>query len=165
MGRSHESFNKKNVRDKKEKKRKEKEKKKLNKGDSRDGNNLDDMIAYVDEFGNITSTPPDPSQKTFIDPESIQISVAKSEAPDYTDTIRKGIVTFFNDSKGYGFIVDTATKDSIFVHANGLIDNIKENNKVTFEIVPGPKGMNAVNVKIDREPAQAPVTATKPPEV
>ena len=57
MGRSNETFNKKNVREKKEKKRKEKEKKKLNKKEGRDGNNLDDMIAYVDEFGNITSTP------------------------------------------------------------------------------------------------------------
>ena len=160
MGRANETFNKKNVREKKEKKRKEKEKKKLNRKESRDGNNLDDMIAYVDEFGKISSTPPDPTQKKVINPEDIKISVAKSLAPDYTDPIRKGIVTFFNDSKGYGFIVDSATQQSIFVHVNGLIDPIKENNKVTFEIVPGPKGMNAVNVKLDKD---LPVTTQKPP--
>ncbi|MFH0865280.1 MAG: cold shock domain-containing protein [Bacteroidota bacterium] len=150
MGRSHETFNKKNVRDKKEKKRKEKEKKKLNKKESRDGNNLDDMIAYVDEYGNITSTPPDPSQKKIINPEDIRIGTPKSQAPDYTETIRKGIVSFFNDSKGYGFIKDAVTQESFFVHVNGLVDPIKENNKVTFEIVPGPKGLNAVNVKLDK---------------
>ena len=151
MGRSHETFNKKNVSDRKNKKRKEKEKKKLNRKEGRDGNNLDDMIAYVDEFGKITSTPPDPSQKIVIKAEDIMLGVPKSQAPDYTDPIRKGIVTFFNDSKGYGFIKDTQTGESIFVHVNGLIESIKENNKVTFEIVPGHKGKNAVNVKIDRE--------------
>jgi cold shock CspA family protein len=165
MGRSHETFNKKNVRDKKEKKRKEKEKKKLNRPESRDGNNLDNMIAYVDEYGKITSAPPDPSQKKIINLEDIKISVAKSVAPDYTDPVRRGIVAFFNDSKGYGFIKDTATQESFFVHVNGLVDRITENNKVTFEIVPGPKGMNAVNVKLDKDLPVPPVSTPKPPEV
>jgi cold shock CspA family protein len=160
MGRSHETFNKKNVRDKKEKKRKDKEKKKLNKQDSRDGNNLNDMIAYVDEYGNITSTPPDPTQKKVVNLEDIRIGTPKSEAPDYTETIRRGIVSFFNDSKGYGFIKDSVTQESFFVHINGCVDQIKENNKVTFEIISGPKGPNAVNVKLDKE---VPVSTPKPP--
>ena len=157
MGRSSETFNKKNVREKKEKKRKEKEKKKLERKESRDGNNLDDMIAYVDEYGNITSTPPDPSQKkVVIKAEDIQLGVPKSQAPDPGELIRKGIVTFFNDSKGYGFIKDIATHDSIFVHANGLVDQIRDNDKVIFEVVRGPKGPNAVNVKLDHEIKEAP---------
>ena len=150
MGRAHETSSKKEVRIKKEKKRKEKEKKRL---ERKDGavNSFDDMIAYVDEFGNLTSTPPDLSQKKIINLEDIEISVPKSVASDDNETVRKGIVTFFNDSKGFGFIKDSATHEDVFVHINGLIESIKENNKVTFEVVKGPKGPNAVNVKLDRE--------------
>jgi cold shock CspA family protein len=150
MGRANETFNKKNVREKKEKKRKEKEKKKLNKKEGRDGNNLDDMIAYVDEFGNITSTPPDLTQKTVIKAEDIELGIPKRLESDAIETVRKGIVTFFNDSKGYGFIKDSQTQQSVFVHANGCVDQIGENNKVTYEVTSGPKGLNAVNVKLDK---------------
>jgi len=151
MGRSHETFNKKEVRNKKEKKRKEKAKKKLDRKESRDGNSLNDMIAYVDEFGNITSTPPDASKRKIVIAEDIQISVPKTLESDFKETIRKGIVTFFNDSKGYGFIKDVVTQESVFVHINGLVEPIKENNKVIFEIAKGPKGPVATNVKIDRD--------------
>ena len=152
MGRGNETFGKKEVRAKKDKKRKEKEQKRQErKQQSRDGSNLDDMIAYVDEFGQITSTPPDLSQKKVIKAEDIEIGVPRNVLPDTDETIRKGIVTFFNDSKGFGFIKDTLTQQDVFVHINALIEPIKENNKVTFEIVKGPKGPNAINVKIDRE--------------
>jgi cold shock CspA family protein len=151
MARSQETWNKKEVRNKKEKNRKDKEKRKLErKKTSRDGNNLDDMIAYVDEFGKITSTPPDLSQRIKINVEDIEISVHKNRLSDKGETIRKGIVSFFNDSKGFGFIRDIATQESIFVHINGLIDPVKENNKVTFEVEKGPKGPIAVNVKVDK---------------
>jgi cold shock CspA family protein len=161
MGRAHETFGKKEVRIKKEKKRQEKEKKRLERKDGRDGNNLDDMIAYVDEYGNITSTPPDMSQRKVIKAEDIAIGVPKSTEPETNETIRKGIVSFFNDSKGFGFIKDISTQEDVFVHLNGLIDPIKENNKVTFEIVKGFKGPNAVNVKIDRG-VEAPVVPVAP---
>ena len=62
--------------------------------------------------------------------------------------IRKGQVKFFNDEKGYGFIIDEETKDSLFVHMNNTAESIRENDKVTFEIEMGPKGANAVNVKL-----------------
>jgi cold shock CspA family protein len=150
MARARETFGKKETQIKKDKKRKEKEKKRLEKKDSRDGNNMEDMIAYVDEFGAITSTPPDLSQRTVINAEDIQIGVAKSAAQDNTTLIRKGIVSFFNDSKGFGFIKDLSTQQDVFVHINGLTEPIKENNKVTFEVVRGPKGPNAVNVKLDK---------------
>ena len=66
------------------------------------------------------------------------------------DLIRKGIVTFYNDSKGYGFIKDLETQESVFVHVNNTTEPIKENNKVTYEVEMGPKGPNAVRVKITR---------------
>ena len=59
-----------------------------------------------------------------------------------------GTVKFFNDSKGFGFIVDNSSQEEIFVHVSGLIDNIREGDQVTFETARGKKGMNAVNVKI-----------------
>lgn len=60
----------------------------------------------------------------------------------------KGTVKFFNESKGFGFIVDDSSGEEIFVHVSGLIDDIREGDKVTFETARGKKGMNAVNVKI-----------------
>jgi cold shock CspA family protein len=151
MGRPKETSNKKEVRNKNEKKRKEKEKKRLERREnSRDGNSLDDMIAYVDEYGKISSTPPDLSLRKKVIAEDIQISIPKNRVSEARETIRKGIVTFFNDSKGFGFIKDLNTQESVFVHIRGLVDPIKENNKVTFEVERGKKGFNAVNVKIDR---------------
>ena len=59
----------------------------------------------------------------------------------------KGTVKFFNETKGFGFIVDSATGQEIFVHVSGLIDNIRDGDVVTFETARGKKGMNAVNVQ------------------
>jgi len=147
MGRSQETFNKKEVRNKKEKKRKEKEKKRLARKDSEKSGSLGDMIAYVDENGMITSTPPDPAKKTEIKLEDIEIGVPKQDDSEKFNPVRKGTVTLFNDSKGYGFIRDTETKESIFVHINNTLENIKEGNLVSFEIGKGPKGLTALQVK------------------
>jgi cold shock CspA family protein len=149
MGRSQESFNKKEVRNKKEKKRKEKEKKRLERKDKDTSGSLDDMIAYVDEFGRITSTPPDLTQKEVINAEDIEVSTPKQDNIPY-DPIRKGIVSFFNDSKGYGFIKDTETQESVFVHVNNILEDIKEGNLVSFEVEMGPKGPSAIKVKVSR---------------
>ncbi|HVN58839.1 MAG TPA: cold shock domain-containing protein [Bacteroidales bacterium] len=62
--------------------------------------------------------------------------------------MQKGTVKFFNKSKGFGFIKDDSTGKEYFVHSSGLIDNINENDKVTFEIEMGKKGLNAVKVKL-----------------
>ncbi|MFN8237575.1 MAG: cold shock domain-containing protein [Chitinophagales bacterium] len=62
--------------------------------------------------------------------------------------MNKGIVKFFNDSKGFGFIKDAESNKEYFVHVNGLIDSIRENDEVVFELQEGRKGLNAVNVKI-----------------
>ncbi|SHE95595.1 cold-shock DNA-binding protein family [Mariniphaga anaerophila] len=148
MGRSQESFNKKEVRNKKEKKRKEKEKKRLARKENK-GSSLDDMIAYVDANGNITDTPPDPDQKEEINVEDIQISVPRGPLVEM-DPVRKGTVTYFNPSKGFGFITDQETRESIFVHVNNTLEDIREGNLVSFEVEKGQKGPVAVKVEIVR---------------
>ncbi|WP_114781240.1 cold-shock protein [Botryobacter ruber] len=152
MGRSQETFSKKEKEKKRLKKRQDKEQKKEErKASSSKGKGIDEMLAYVDENGNITDTPPDPTRKKkAVKQEDIQISVTRQEDLEPADLIRTGIVTFFNNSKGYGFIKDLETQESIFVHLNGLVDQVQENNKVTFEIEQTPKGPGAVNVRLDR---------------
>ena len=149
MGKSQETFNKKEKEKKRLKKKKDKEEKKEErKAHSDKGKSMDEMLAYVDADGNISSTPPDPLKRSVIKSEDIQIGISRQEPVDPADLIKKGTVTFFNDSKGYGFIKDHDTQDSVFVHINGLVDRIKEGDKVTFETEMGQKGMNAVKVKL-----------------
>ncbi len=147
MAKSTETFNKKEKEKKRLKKQQEKkEKLEERKANATKGKSFEDMIAYVDEDGNITSTPPDPTKKKKINAEDIQIGVAKQEAVEL-DPVRQGKVTFFNESKGYGFIRDDQTQESIFVHVNGLTEPVRENDRVTFETEKGQKGLNAVRVK------------------
>jgi cold shock CspA family protein len=149
MAKSKETWNKKETEKKKQKKRQDKEQKKEERrANNKEGKSFEDMIAYIDENGNITSTPPDPMKKKVIRAEDIEIGVPKQANISQRDVVRKGIVTFFNDSKGYGFIKDLETQESVFVHVNGLTQLIKENNKVSFEVEMGQKGPIAVNVKI-----------------
>lgn len=150
MGKSQETFNKKEKEKKRLKKKQDKEQKKEErKANSDKGKPIDEMLAYVDEEGNITSTPPDPTKKkSVIKTEDIEIGISRQAAIDPADLIRKGTVTFFNESKGYGFIKDLESQDSIFVHVNGLEDEIKEGDKVSFETEKGQKGLNAVKVKL-----------------
>lgn len=61
--------------------------------------------------------------------------------------MNKGTVKFFNTTKGFGFIKDSESEKEYFVHVTGLIDEIKENDEVTFDLAEGRKGLNAVNVK------------------
>jgi cold shock CspA family protein len=151
MGRSQETFNKKEVKNKKEKKRKDKEKKRLIRKETGKKSSFDDMIAYVDEYGKLSSTPPDPSRKINVDADGIELGATKNEPLQKNDFIRKGVVTFFNDSKGFGFIRDMESKQSVFVHANNLEEDIKENNIVIFEIGKGPKGPTALKVKLFKD--------------
>ena len=120
----------------------------------------DDMIAYVDEFGQVTSTPPDPSTRVEVKLEDIEIGIPKREEEEY-DPIRTGIVTFFNESKGFGFIRDLDTQESVFVHVNNTKEEVRENNKVRFETEQGPRGLAAVKVEIwrDTAPAAAPAAS------
>lgn len=146
MGKSQETFGKKEKEKKKAKKREEKMKKREErKANNSKGAAFEDMISYVDENGHLTDTPPDPTKKAEIDAESIEIGIPKKE--DLVDVPNQGKVAFFDTSKGYGFINDLNSGDKYFVHVSGLLDEIKENDKVTFDLEKGLKGMNAVRVK------------------
>jgi cold shock CspA family protein len=143
-----ETWNKKEREKKRQQSKKDKaERKQERKENTKDGNNLDSMIAYLDENGNLSSTPPDPRKKVNIKVEDIEIGVARHEF-NPEDLIRTGVITFFNNDKGYGFIKDLETQESVFVHVNALSEPVKEQNKVSFEVEMGPKGANAINVKL-----------------
>lgn len=62
--------------------------------------------------------------------------------------MKTGVVKFFNTEKGFGFIKDDETKQDVFVHLSGLVDKVREDDRVTFEIEDGKKGPNAVNVRL-----------------
>ncbi len=144
MAKSQQTFNKIEKEKKRLKKRENKKKKKLAR--KAEGTKIEEFV-YVDEYGNFTDTPPDPTKKIEIDVESIEIGVPKKEDIEEEDPNRKGKVSFFDSSKGFGFIIDTQTQEKHFVHVSGLIDEIQENDKVAFELERGLKGMNAVRVK------------------
>lgn len=147
MAKSRETFNKKEKEKKKIKKKRDKEQKKEDRKANYDPNkSFDDMIAYVDQFGNITATPPDLNDRIEVNLEDIQLGAAKIIEPEFDDSMRQGKVIFFNESKGYGFIKDLSSQESIFVHINNVTGVIKDNDKVAFTVEEGPKGLMAVKV-------------------
>jgi cold shock CspA family protein len=150
MAKSQDSFNKKELEKKRKKKNEEKqERKEQRKAEKASGvtKTLEEMFSYVDENGNLTTTKPDPAKKKVFKAEDIVLGASpRDNAPD--EPLRKGQVKFFNTEKGYGFITDAETKDSVFVHINNIAQPIKENDRVTFEIEMGPKGPSAVNVTL-----------------
>lgn len=144
-----EFFSKRDREKKKQQARKEKdEKKRERKESSRSGNSLADMMAYVDENGNITSIPQDPTRKREFRVDEIQISTPLGSDQNSTEEYEEGVVTFFNDEKGYGFIRDSRTKQSVFVHNKQLLVPIKLNDKVRFLITKGIKGPEAIEVSL-----------------
>ena len=148
MAKTQQTWNKKEKEKKRLKKRDDKVKKMEARRANAAGTNFDDMIAYVDENGNLSSTPPDPAKKQKIIAENIEIGIPKKEPGATRDINREGIVTFFNHSKGYGFIKDSETNESVFTHINGILDPIKENDRVSFQVEKGKKGLAAVNVHL-----------------
>lgn len=139
------SFNKKELEKKKEQKRKEKQKRKEERKAS-GTSSFEDMIAYVDENGQITDTPPDPTKKQKIELEDIAISIRKKEETE--EPVLKGRVDFFNPDKGYGFIKNLASVNKYFFHISQAPADITEGDMVTFELERGEKGMNAVRIII-----------------
>jgi cold shock CspA family protein len=145
MARSN-SFNKREVEKKKQEKRVEKQKRKDERKATGGSGSFEDMIAYVDENGVITSTPPDLAKKQKVDMEDIAISTPKKE--DVEEPVLTGRVEYFNASKGYGFIKRIGTVDKYFFHITSAPATIIEGNMVTFELERGQKGINAVRIAI-----------------
>lgn len=137
------SFSKKEKAKKKSKKKEDKaQKKEERKSSNNKGKGFESMLAYIDENGNLTDTPPDTRNRIEIDLNDIQLGAAPIVQEDPT---RTGVVSFFSD-KGFGFIIDDRNQNKVFVHANQLSEPIKEGDKVSFENERSPKGMVAVNV-------------------
>ena len=149
MSKSGQSFSK-NEREKKRLKKREEKKKKMaaRKAEAEKSGKKGIEFAYVDHNGQLTDTPPDPSQKVQIEAEHIEVSIPKTLESDKEeiDPVRKGTVAFFNTSKGYGFIIDDETQEKYFTHVSDTLQAITEKDHVTFELKKGPRGMNAVKV-------------------
>lgn len=146
MAKSQNSFKKQDNEKKRLKKRQDKQQRKEERKTNSSDGDFDYMIAYVDEYGKIMDTPPDPAQKQKIDASTIEIAVSRREDVA-VPTERKGRIDFFDESKGFGFIKETDTQEKYFVHVKGLLQDVKEGDKVIFELEKGLKGMNAVRVK------------------
>jgi cold shock CspA family protein len=128
-------------------KNEKREKMEERKANQKKGRSLDEMMAYIDENGNITSTPPDPEKKKVFNAEDIEIGVPKFDAQDKLH--QHGRVDHFNDSKGFGFIIqDNGAK--IFFHISQATYKVKEGDLVTYTVERGPKGLNAVGVTLQQ---------------
>ncbi len=144
MARGKESFNK---RDKEKQRQKEKQEKKDKMEERRanqgKGKSLEDMMAYVDENGNITSVPPDPDKKLVFNLEDIEVSVPKLK--EAHDPLKEGRIDYFDSSKGFGFIIQS-NGNKVFFHINQATYQVQEGDQVSFTVERGPKGWNAVGV-------------------
>jgi len=147
MAKSQQTYSKTEKEKKRLKKREEKQKKKEARKAAAKESGGGIQFAYVDQYGNLTDTPPDPTEKVKIEAESIVLGIPKKEEGEEEDPVRQGKVSFYDSSKGFGFIIDTENNEKYFTHVSGLIDEIAENDKVSFELERGMKGMNAVRVK------------------
>ena len=141
------SFNKKE-REKKKRKRKQ------DKVEKRKERKLSGVkppeFLYVDKDGNLS---PDPIQETRgkdVKLEDIAISTPKKSDLEQESPIKEGVVKFYDQEKNFGFIKENQSVNEYFVHADNLIDEIKERDNVIFEVDRGPKGLIAVNVKLSK---------------
>ncbi|MFB6457163.1 cold-shock protein [Chitinophaga sp. Hz27] len=140
-----ESFSKKENRNKKAKAKENKaQKAQERKHNNNKGKSLEDMLAYVDENGNLSTVPPDNTRKAEIDAKDIRIGATPRPAED---PVKTGMVDFFNQSKGFGFISDDKSREKIFFHINDLTEPIKERDRVSFIQEKNAKGYYAMDIK------------------
>lgn len=137
------SFGKRENEKKKQAKRLEKQKRKEGRLASGTAS-PDEMIAYVDEFGNIVDTPPEERKKQEVKLEDVAIATPKKE--DEEPEVLRGRVEYFNSSKGYGFIKDLGSGEKHFFHISSAPAGIAEGHIVTFELERGARGMSAVRI-------------------
>lgn len=145
MAKSQETYSKKEKEKKKLRKRQDKAAKREERKANATSGSLDDMIAYVDEFGNIVDTPPDPTKKKKVKAENIEIGIPKKEEQEPDEL--KGRVDYYNHDRGYGFIKELNGNNKYFFHVNNTVDEVDEGHLVSFELEKSDRGLNAVNVK------------------
>lgn len=144
-----ETFSKRERRKKKIERRREKE---LRREERRQTpvkqKSLEEMMAYVDENGNLSDTPPNPNNAYKVAAEDIVIDVPRAQS-DNPEAMPTGVVTYFDPSKGYGFIINDQSQERLFVHVNSLAEPGSELNigdKVSYTASRSPRGMQAIAV-------------------
>lgn len=146
-----ETFNKKERNKKKLQKRREKEQRRDEKRyeETNPTKKLEDMFAYVDENGNLSNTPPDERKIKAVALEDIMISTPKDE-PEDPNALPKGKISYFDASKGYGFITNIKNQERIFVHVSQLADpsvSLATGDDVEYIATKGPRGPQAELVR------------------
>ncbi len=141
------SFNKRDLEKKKELKRQEKLKRKEERKANGGSGSFEDMIAYVDENGVISSTPPNPEDRQVINIEDIAVSTPKKEDV-IEETVLTGQVEHFNQEKGFGFIKRTGSMEKYFFHISNAPASIAKGNMVTFELEQDLRGTSAVKISL-----------------
>lgn len=138
-----ETFNKKEREKKKKQIRQEKQQRSQErKQQSRDGNNLDEMMAYLDINGNLTNLPPEKQELLA------QGRRDTTNGDQQGSNFRTGTVKFVNYKKGFGFIRDSMTQESVFVHVNVLPGQVRENSQVKFKTRNDSRGITAILVEL-----------------
>lgn len=137
----------KSEREKKKKvKQREKEEKRVQrKANSNKGKGFEQMLAYMDHNGQLSSTPPDPKLKVEIKVEDILIG-ARSFIVDRGSDIKTGRVAIFNSERNFGFIKDSLSQEKIFFHISDTDYPVQEGDAVNYELASGPKGVSARNI-------------------
>lgn len=144
MAKSKETYNKRSKEQQRLKRRQDKQQKMEERKQGEKKKSLDDMLAYIDENGNISETPPDPRKKVTYNLEEIQIGIP---AGNMRDDSRSGTVNFLNEEKGFGFILEDGSKEKIFLHVSNLLEPVQLNDKVEYETQHGDRGLVAINIK------------------
>ena len=138
------TFNKRENEKKRAQRRKEKEQRREERKANKKETSFEDMIAYVDENGNISDTPPDLTKKKVI--KESDIDLTSKNMGGATKVGNHGMVKFFDTEKGYGFIVRDETNEEFFFHHSSADFPIAQQDRVSFDTERGPKGMNAVRI-------------------
>lgn len=144
MARSKESFNKREKEKQRQKeKRQKREKMEERRANQVKGKPFDEMLAYIDENGNISSTPPDPQKMKPVNLEDIEIGVSNRKVAE--DVLKAGKIDYFDRAKGFGFILQN-DGDKIFFHISGASYPVREGDRVNYRIERGPKDWQAVDI-------------------
>lgn len=144
MAKSKETFNKKEKEQRRMKNlQNKKQRMEDRKANKKKGGSLEDMMAYVDENGNLSDVAPDLRNKRVYNPEEILLGVPM---PKEMPELNSGTVAFFKASKGFGFILDDATNERLFFHVKDVKEPLQESDKVQFRVGRGPRGRSAIQV-------------------